>query len=362
MAKIYYDKDADLGQLKGKRVAVLGYGIQGRGHALNLRDSGVGVVVAQRPGGPHHAQAVADGFRPTSVAEACAQAQAIMILLQDTLQPEVYRSSIAPHLKAGKALGFAHGFNIHFHQIEPPKEIDVFLVAPKGPGSLVRQLFEQGGGVPALAAVHQDASGRAKQIALAYAKGLGATKAGVLETTFAEETETDLFGEQTVLCGGAAELIKAGFETLVEHGYQPELAYFECLHELKLIVDMIYAQGIQGMWSRVSETARYGGLTRGDRVITRQTREEMKRILEEIRSGKFAKEWINECQAGRPVFKALLARGDRHLVELVGARLRSMMPWITGAGKPSPAASKPARGAGNGAKRPARAKRQKTKR
>jgi len=328
VAKIYYDKDADLNVLKGKKIAVLGYGIQGRGHALNLRDSGLQVVVAQRPGGSHYSQAVEDGFRPVSAAEACAQAQVIMVLLQDTLQAEVYRTSIAPYLKIGKALAFAHGFNIHFHQIEPSKEVDIFLVAPKGPGSLVRQLFVQGGGVPALVAVHQDASGRGRQIALAYAKGIGATRAGVLETTFAEETETDLFGEQTVLCGGATELIKAGFETLTAAGYQPELAYFECLHELKLIVDMIYAQGIQGMWSRVSETARYGGLTRGSRVITEETRAEMRRILEEIRSGRFAREWINECQAGRPVFKALMERGDRHLVELVGGRLRSMMPWI----------------------------------
>jgi ketol-acid reductoisomerase len=329
MAKIYYDKDADLNVLKGKRIAVLGYGIQGRGHALNLRDSGLDVVVAQRPGGPHYDQAVADGFQPTSVAEACAQAQVIMVLLQDTLQPEVYKSSIVQHLKSGKALAFAHGFNIHFHQIEPPKEVDVFLIAPKGPGSLVRQLFEEGAGVPALIAVHQDATGKAKQVGLAYAKGLGATRAGVLETTFAEETETDLFGEQAVLCGGTAELVKAGFDTLIEKGYQPEVAYFECLHELKLIVDMIYAQGIQGMWSRVSETARYGGLTRGNRIVTEETRKEMRRILDEIQTGKFAREWINETQAGRPVFKALLAKGDRHLIELVGQRLRSMMSWIS---------------------------------
>ena len=348
MAKIYYDKDADLNVLKGKRIAVLGYGIQGRGHALNLRDSGLAVVVAQRPGGPHHAQAIQDGFRPVSVEEAARQAQVIMVLLQDTLAPEVYRGDIAPRLAAGKALAFAHGFNIHFHQIEPPKEVDVFLVAPKGPGSLVRQLYVEGGGVPGLVAVHQDATGKAKPLALAYAKGIGSTRAGVLETTFAEETETDLFGEQAVLCGGAAELIRAGFETLVEKGYQPELAYFECLHELKLIVDMIYAQGIGGMWSRVSETARYGGLTRGPRVINDPVRAEMRRILEEIRSGRFATEWITETKAGRPLFKAELARWDRHLIEIVGARLRSMMPWI---GRPGAAAAagQPA-SSGNGQK------------
>ena len=365
MAKIYYDKDADLNALKGKRIAILGYGIQGRGHALNLRDSGLDVVVAQRPGGPHYQQAEQDGFRPTSVAEACAQAQVIMVLLQDTLQPEIYRTAILPHLKRGKALAFAHGFNIHFHQIEPPKEVDVFLVAPKGPGSLVRQLYQQGGGVPSLVAVHQDATGRARQIALAYAKGIGSTRAGVLETTFAEETETDLFGEQVVLCGGAEALVKAGFEILVEHGYQPELAYFECLHEPKLIVDLMYAQGVQGMWSRVSETARYGGLTRGSRIVTPETRAEMKRILEEIRSGQFAKEWINECQAGRPVFKALLARGDRHLIELVGGRLRSMMPCILQ--QPVSAAAAPktrvkARASSNGAKARTPRKRAKAKR
>lgn len=328
VAKIYYDKDADLKVLQGKRIAILGYGIQGRGHALNLRDSGLDVIVAQRPGGAHHTQAIDDGFEPTSVDEASAQAQIIMVLLQDMLAPEVYQSSIRMHLKAGKALAFAHGFNIHFGQITPPREADVFLVAPKGPGSLVRQLYVEGGGVPSLVAVHQDFSGKAREIALAYAKGIGSTKAGVLETTFAEETETDLFGEQTVLCGGVSELIRAGFETLVEKGYQPELAYFECLHELKLIVDMIYQNGIQGMWPRVSETARYGGLTRGSRVITDQTRSEMRKILEEIRSGQFAKEWVGEAQGGRKNFQALMNKEQRHLIEVVGARLRSMMPWI----------------------------------
>lgn len=344
MAKIYYDKDADLKVLKGKRIAILGYGIQGRGQALNLRDSGLDVVVAQRPGGPNHQQAIQDKFKPTSVDEACAKAQVIMLLLQDTLAPEVYRKSIASHLKDGKALGFSHGFNIHFHQIKPSKKVDVFMVAPKGPGSLVRELYSSGGGVPSLIAIHQDATGQAHQIALAYAKGLGSTRAGVLETTFAEETETDLFGEQTVLCGGVSELIQAGFDTLVEKGYQPELAYFECLHELKLIVDMIYQNGIQGMWPRVSETARYGGLTRGSRIINDATRQEMRKILEEIRSGQFAEEWIAEAQAGRPVFKKLMAKGQRNLIQLVGQDLRSMMSWMK-----KPAAERPA-GSSDGAR------------
>ena len=358
MAKIYYDKDADLAVLKGKTVAILGYGIQGRGQALNARDSGVTVVVAQRPGGAHYQQAVADGFRPVSVDEAAAQADVIQVLLQDTLQAGVYREAIAKHLKPGKALGFSHGFNIHFHQIVPPKDVDVFMVAPKGPGSLVRQLYVEGKGVPSLVAVAQDASGRAKAVALAYAKAIGSTRAGVLETTFAEETETDLFGEQTVLCGGASALIKAGFETLVEAGYQPEVAYFECLHELKLIVDMIYATGIRGMRQRVSETARFGDLTRGPRIVDAATKDRMRQILREVQSGQFAREWILENQAGRPVFRALLAQDDRHLLELVGERLREMMPWIGAESKP---ASKPAvvKGSGNGAKpraahRPAR--------
>ncbi len=339
MAKIYYDKDADLNVLKGKRIAILGYGIQGRGHALNLKDSGLDVVVAQRPGGPNYDKAVEDGFKPVSAEEAAREAQVIMVLLQDMVAPAVYQESIVKHLTTGKALAFAHGFNIHYQQIAPPQNVDVFLVAPKGPGSLVRQLYAEGGGVPSLVAVHQDASGQALSVALAYAKGIGSTRAGVLETTFAEETETDLFGEQTVLCGGVTELIKAGFETLQQAGYQPELAYFECLHELKLIVDMIYAQGIPGMWSRVSETARYGGLTRGSRIVTESTREEMKKILEEIRSGKFSKEWVAEYAAGRPVFKKKLAEWDRHLIELVGGRLRSMMPWISQGQKALPVSS-----------------------
>ncbi|PIQ82324.1 MAG: ketol-acid reductoisomerase [Candidatus Omnitrophica bacterium CG11_big_fil_rev_8_21_14_0_20_64_10] len=340
MPQIYYEKDADLKVLAGKRIAILGYGIQGRGQALNLRDSGLEVVVAQRPGGPNYDKAVADGFTPTSIPEACAQSDVIMLLLQDTLAPEVYRTAILPHLKAGKALGFSHGFNIHYYQIEPPKNVDVFMIAPKGPGSLVRELYEEGGGVPALLAVHQDATGQAKRVALAYAKGLGSARAGVLETTFAEETETDLFGEQAVLCGGVSELIQAGFQTLTEKGYQPEVAYFECLHELKLIVDMIYKTGIHGMWNRVSETARFGGLTRGGRVVNEETRAEMRRILCEIRSGKFAQEWINETQAGRPRFKTLMRRAEEAPIEAVGARLRGMMSWINPEGKPAATANR----------------------
>ena len=350
MAKVYYDKDADLNALRGKTIAILGYGIQGRGQALNARDSGLKVIVAQRPGGPHHAQAIQDGFKPVSADAAAAQADLIQILLQDTLQPAVYRDAIAKHLKPGKILGFSHGFNIHFHQIVPPKEVDVIMVAPKGPGSLVRQQFVEGKGVPSLVAVYQDASGKARSYALAYAKALGSTRAGVLETTFAEETETDLFGEQTVLCGGASALVKAGFETLVEAGYQPEVAYFECLHELKLIVDMIYAQGIKGMRQRVSETARFGDLTRGPRVVDEATKDRMRQILREIQSGQFAKEWILENQAGRPVFQALLKKDERHLIEIVGQRLREMMPWI--AGTPQRPESPKLRGGANGSGTP----------
>lgn len=358
MAKVYYDKDSDLGILKGKTIAILGYGIQGRGQAMNARDSGLKVIVAQRPGGAHYAQAIQDGFKPASVAEAAAQADLIQILLQDTLQPAVYKSDVAPHLKPGKILGFSHGFNIHFHQIVPPKEVDVFLVAPKGPGSLLRELYTEGKGVPSLIAVHQDASGKAKAYALAFAKAIGSTRAGVIETTFAEETETDLFGEQTVLCGGASSLIKAGFETLVEAGYQPEVAYFECLHELKLIVDMIYSGGIHGMRQRVSETARYGDLTRGPRVIDEATKARMRQILDEIRKGEFAREWILENQAGRPMFQALMARDERHLIELVGQRLRQMMPWI--AGEPKTAVAKGAYG-GDGSAPARRRKRPRTR-
>jgi len=345
VAKVYYDQDASLEPLKKRRVAIVGYGIQGRGQALNLRDSGIDVVVAQRPGGVHYDQARADGFEPVSAAEAAADADVIQILTQDTMQPQIYREAIAPHLSSGKALGFSHGFNIHFHQIVPPKEVDVFMVAPKGPGSLVRQTYVDGKGVPALFAVAQDATGRARQLALAYARAIGAARAGVLETTFKEETETDLFGEQSVLCGGVTSLIKAGFETLVEAGYQPEVAYFECLHELKLIVDMIYAGGITGMRQRVSETARYGDLTRGPRVVDPVVvKAQMRQVLTEIQSGLFAREWIMENQANRPVFTLLLKKDEGHVIEEVGRKLRSMMVWLQsdeGAASGRPSQAKP---------------------
>ena len=328
MANIYYDKDADLKVLKGKPVAIVGYGIQGRGQALNLRDSGVNVIVAQRPGGPNYDLAKQDGFTPVSASEAAKKADVIIILAQDMLQSEIYRESIAPHLKAGKALGFSHGFAILYKLIDPPKNIDVIMIAPKGPGSLVRSQYLEGKGVPALVAVYQDATGKAKQLALAWAKGLGATRAGVLETTFQEETETDNFGEQAVLCGGASALIKAGFETLVEAGYQPEVAYFECLHELKLITDMIWATGIQGMRKRVSDTAKWGDIAKGPRIIDAHVKETMRQLLREIQSGQFAKEWVAEHRAGRPTFNKLMAQDDAHQIEQVGRKLRAMMPWI----------------------------------
>lgn len=328
MAKIYYDQDADLNLLKDKTIAIIGYGIQGRGQALCLRDSGCRVLISELEGTPNYAQAKQDGFTPVSAGEAAKAADIIQILTQDHVQARVYKEGIKPNLKKGKALCFSHGFNIRFKQIKPPKNVDVFMVAPKGPGALVRRMYEEGKGVPCLAAVYQDATGQAKQLALAYAKALGATKAGVIETTFEEETETDLFGEQAVLCGGVTELIKAGFDTLAEAGYQPEIAYFEVLHELKLITDLIQETGISGMRRRVSNTATYGDLTRGPMIINAKTRKTMKKILKEIKSGKFAREWIKENEAGRPNFNKLLEEGDNHPIEKVGGQLREMMPWM----------------------------------
>ena len=330
MAKMYYDKDANLDVIKNLKVAIIGYGIQGRGQALNLRDSGIDVLVSELEGTPNSQQAKKDGFNVISAQEAANQAEIIQILTQDHVQGMVYRQAIEANLKEGNALVFSHGFNIHFKQIVPPKNIDVFMVAPKGPGALVREQYEQGKGVPCLIAVFQDHSGKAKDKALAYAKAIGGTRAGVIETTFKEETETDLFGEQAVLCGGTSELIKAGFDTLVEAGYQPEIAYFECLHELKLITDLIYKNGIYGMRKKVSDTAEYGDITRGKRIINKQTREEMKKILGEIQSGSFADEWIKENQDGRPNYNKITEEEKEHPIEKIGKELRGMMPWMEG--------------------------------
>jgi ketol-acid reductoisomerase len=329
LAKIFYDRDADPAALEGKTIAVIGYGSQGHAHALNLHDSGLKVVVGLQRTSRRWNKVTEDGLQVMEVPDAVKTADVIMILVPDELQGSLYRNEIMPHLGAGKALAFAHGFNIHFGQIDPPEDVDVFMVAPKGPGHLVRRMYKSGVGVPALLAIHRDASGRCREIGMAYAKALGATKAGVIETTFAEETETDLFGEQAVLCGGVTALIEAGFETLVEAGYQPEIAYFECLHELKLIVDLIYEGGIGRMRYSVSNTAEFGDLTRGPRVINEDTREEMREILAEIRSGEFAREWILENAAGRPVFKALERLGAEHPIEAVGKQLRSMMSWVS---------------------------------
>lgn len=326
--RIFYEKDVNLNVLLGKKVAVVGYGSQGHAQAQNLRDSGIDVMVCARPGGPSYEMAVEHGFTPVSTREGAEAADIIQILIPDEIQGKVYREDIAPVMKTGKTLLFSHGFNIHYGQIVPSKGVDVIMVAPKGPGHLVRSEFVRGAGVPALIAIYQDASGQALQTGLAYARGIGAARAGVLETTFKEETETDLFGEQSVLCGGVSELIKAGFDTLVEAGYQPEIAFFECMHELKLIVDLIYRGGLAYMRYSVSDTAEYGDVSRGKRIVTEETRAEMKKILGEIQSGEFAREWILENQAGRPMFKVLREREKRLLVEEVGARLRAMMPFL----------------------------------
>ena len=328
MATMYYDDDADLGLLAGRKIAVIGFGSQGHAHALNLRDSGLDVLVGLYPGSRSWASAEASGLRVGAVEDVAREADVIMVLIPDHLQREVYEKAIEPGLVEGKMLMFAHGFNIHFQQIAPPPFVDVTMVAPKGPGHLVRRVYEEGGGVPCLLAVHQDASEVARQLALAYAKGIGGTRGGVLETTFLEETETDLFGEQVILCGGLSALIKASFETLVEAGYQPESAFFETMHELKLIVDLIYEGGLARMRYSVSDTAEYGDYSRGPRIITDETRAEMRRILEEIQTGRFAREFILENMSGRSSFLAMRRRDAEHEVERVGAEMRAMMSWL----------------------------------
>lgn len=328
MAKIYYDSDADLSILKDSVIAIIGYGSQGHAQAQNLRDSGLNVVVAEIKGTKNYELAIEHGFKPLTAKEASKIADVVQILAQDNVQAKLYKEEIEENMTEGKTLVFSHGFNIHYGQIIPPPNIDVIMVAPKGPGHLVRREYLSGAGVPSLVAVYQNYTGKAFQKALAYAKGIGATRAGVIETTFKEETETDLFGEQAVLCGGASELIKAGFEILVEAGYQPEIAYFECLHELKLIVDLIYEGGISFMRYSISDTAEYGDMTRGKRIINESVREEMRKILKEIQSGEFAREWILENMCGRPVYNALKKKESEHPIEEVGKRLRSMMSWI----------------------------------
>ncbi|HET9060459.1 MAG TPA: ketol-acid reductoisomerase [Acidimicrobiales bacterium] len=332
MATIYYERDADPSVITSRKVAIIGYGSQGHAHALNLRDSGVDVRVGLREGSKSWEKAEKAGLRVMTSAEAASEADVIMLLAPDTSQAAIYKESIEPHLKAGDVLMFSHGFNIRFGLITPPSDVDVVMVAPKGPGHLVRRTYEGGGGVPGLLAVEQDASGKAKALGLSYAWGIGASRAGVLETTFKEETETDLFGEQVVLCGGLTSLIKAGFETLVEAGYQPESAYFECLHEVKLIVDLIYEHGISGMRYSISTTAEYGDMTRGPRVIDSNVKAEMKKILGEIQSGQFAKEWVEENEKGLPEYHRLQKEGEEHPVEKVGAQLRSMMPFLSSGG------------------------------
>ena len=326
--KIFYDRDADLSLLKNKTIAILGYGSQGHAQAQNLRDSGCTVIVGQRKGSPNYELAVKHGFEPVPVEEAARQADLINMLLPDEVQGDIYRNFVRPQLQEGNILMCSHGFNIHFGQVEPPAGVDTLLVAPKGPGHLVRSEFQKGAGVPCLIAVGEGAREETLQLGLAYAKGIGGTRGGVIRTSFAEETETDLFGEQVVLCGGVSELVKAAYDTLVEAGYQPEMAYFECLHELKLIVDLFYQGGLNYMRYSVSNTAEYGDYTRGPRIITQETRAEMKRILKEIQTGQFAREWILENRAGAPGFKALRRRDRNHQIEEVGRRLRSLMSWI----------------------------------
>jgi ketol-acid reductoisomerase len=328
MARMYYDEDANLDLLAGKTVAIIGYGSQGHAHALNLKDSGVNVIVGLYPGSKSTAKAEAAGLTVKNVADAAKAADFIMILLPDEVQKTIYKNEIEPNLEAGNVLAFAHGFNIHFAQVLPPADVDVVMVAPKGPGHLVRRTYEQGQGVPALFAVYQDATGKARDRAMAYARGIGGTRAGILETTFREETETDLFGEQAVLCGGLSALIKAGFETLVEAGYQPELAYFECLHEVKLIVDLVVEGGLATMRDSISNTAEYGDYTRGPRVVTAETKAEMKKILSEIQSGQFAREFVLENQAGKPGFTAMRRQEAEHPIEAVGKDLRAMFSWL----------------------------------
>ncbi|MFO0581342.1 MAG: ketol-acid reductoisomerase [Anaeromyxobacter sp.] len=335
MATIYYDKDANLDVIKKRKVAVIGYGSQGHAHALNLKDSGVDVRVGLAAGSKSKAKAEGAGLKVLTVAEASKEADVIMMLTPDQTTKAIYDADVAPHLTKGKALVFAHGFNIHYGQIRPPADVDVFLVAPKGPGHLVRRQYQDGRGIPCLIGIHQDATGGAKALGLAYAKGIGGSRAGVLETTFKEETETDLFGEQAVLCGGASALVKAGFEVLTEAGYQPESAYFECLHELKLIVDLMYEGGLAWMRHSISDTAEYGDYTRGPRVVTDATKAEMRKILKEIQSGQFAKEFILENQVGRPVFDKYREAERTHPIEEVGKRLRDMMSWIREAKKDS---------------------------
>jgi len=331
-ATVYYEKDADRSLIKGRKVAIIGYGSQGHAHALNLKDSGIPVVVGLRDGSSSKAKAEAAGLTVMSIADAAKWADVIMLTMPDTEQKATYEEHIKPQLRKGKAIAFAHGFNIRFKRIRPPKTVDVIMIAPKGPGHLVRRTYTEGGGVPCLIAVEQDASGSAQAVALSYADAIGGTRAGVIVTSFAEETETDLFGEQVVLCGGLTSLVQAGFETLVEAGYQPEMAYFECLHEVKLIVDLMYEEGIAGMRYSISDTAEYGDVTRGPRIITPATKKMMEKILKEITSGKFAREWVAESESGRANFNALRKAGREHPIEKTGSELRAMMPWIS-AGK-----------------------------